>query len=116
MSGRSTAPEKRPGFFRQLRTLYTFTQKSFRWLPWLLAGIFVLSIGAGVAVGFLIPPVAWWSIVLWSITGAMLGILISLTTMTRLSIRTAMSSRSLRKAACSLRRRAGTPDPSAMTE
>ena len=51
MSGRSTAPEKRPGFFKQLRTLYTFTQKSFRWLPWLLAGIFVLSIGVGVAVG-----------------------------------------------------------------
>ena len=23
---RSSAPEKRPGFFRQLRTLYTFTQ------------------------------------------------------------------------------------------
>jgi hypothetical protein len=48
-------------------------------------GIFVLSIGIGVAVGFLIPPVAWWSIVLWSITGVMLGILVSLMTMTRLS-------------------------------
>jgi len=85
MSGRSSAPEKRPGFFTQLRTLYTFTQKSFRWLPWLLAGIFVLSIGVGVAVGFLIPPVAWWSILLWSITGVMLGILACLMTMTRLS-------------------------------
>ena len=62
MSGRPSAPEKRPGFFKQLRTLYTFTQKSFRWLPWMLAGIFLLSIGVGVAVGFLIPPVAWWSI------------------------------------------------------
>ncbi|MEU1970444.1 DUF4191 family protein [Microbacterium sp. NPDC019599] len=85
MSGRTTAPEKRPNFFRQLRTLYTFTQKAFRWLPWLLAGIFILSIGAGVAVGFLIPPVAWWSILLWAVTGLMLGILISLMTMTRLS-------------------------------
>jgi hypothetical protein len=85
MSGRSTAPEKRPNFFRQLSTLYTFTQKAFRWLPWLLAGIFVLSIGAGVAVGLLIPPVMWWSIALWAVTGLMLGILISLMTMTRLS-------------------------------
>ncbi|WP_243074865.1 DUF4191 domain-containing protein [Microbacterium sp. SS28] len=85
MSGRSTAPEKRPGFFRQLRTLYTFTQKAFRWLPWLLVAIFVLSIGAGVAVGFAIPPVQWWSIVLWGVTGLMLGILASLMTMTRLS-------------------------------
>ncbi|WP_345802605.1 DUF4191 family protein [Microbacterium sp. AZCO] len=85
MSGRTTAPEKRQGFFRQLSTLYTFTQKSFRWLPWLLAGIFVLSIGVGVAVGFLIPPVAWWSILLWGVTGVMLGILVSLMTMTRLS-------------------------------
>jgi len=85
MSGRTTAPEKRPNFFRQLRTLYTYTHKAFSWLPWLLVGIFVLSIGIGVAVGFLIPPVAWWSIVLWSITGVMLGILVSLMTMTRLS-------------------------------
>ncbi|TDN92873.1 DUF4191 domain-containing protein [Microbacterium sp. BK668] len=85
MSGRSTAPEKRPNFFRQLRTLYTYTHKAFRWLPWLLVGIFVLSIGAGVAVGFLIPPVVWWSIALWTVTGVMLGILLSLITMTRLS-------------------------------
>jgi hypothetical protein len=85
MSGRTTAPEKRPNFFRQLRTLYTYTHKAFPWLPWLLVGIFVLSIGIGIAAGFLIPPAAWWSIVLWSITGVMLGILVSLMTMTRLS-------------------------------
>ena len=85
MSGRTTAPEKRPPFFRQLRTLYTYTHKAFPWLPWLLAGIFVVSIAAGVVVGLLIPPVAWWSIVLWSVTGLMLGILVSLMTMTRLS-------------------------------
>jgi hypothetical protein len=85
MSGRTTTPEKRPNFFRQLSTLYTFTHKAFRWLPWLLAGIFVVSIAAGVAVGLFIPPVMWWSILLWSVTGVMLGILISLMTMTRLS-------------------------------
>lgn len=85
MAARSTAPEKRPGFFSQIRTLFTFTRKAYPWLPWLLIGIMVLAIGLGVAVGFLLPPVALWSIILWAITGVMLGILASLMTMTRLS-------------------------------
>lgn len=82
---RSTAPEKRPGFFSQLRTLYSFTQKAFPWLPFLLAGIVLLGIGAGLAVGFLLPPFAIWSVILWSVTGLMLGVLGALMTMTRLS-------------------------------
>ena len=48
MAARSSAPEKRPGFFSQLRTLYTFTQKAFPWLPYLLVGILLLGIAAGV--------------------------------------------------------------------
>lgn len=84
---RSTAPEKRPGFFSQIRTLYTFTQKAFPWLPFLLVGIVLAGIGIGVAVGFLIPPFAIWSVILWGITGLMLGVLGGLTTMTRLSTR-----------------------------
>ncbi len=36
-------------------------------------------------VGFLIPPIAVWSINLWAVTGLMLGILLSLVSMTRLS-------------------------------
>lgn len=85
MAARSTAPEKRPGFFSQIRTLFTFTRKAYPWLPWLLIGIMILATGLGVAIGFLLPPVALWSIVLWAITGVMLGILASLMTMTRLS-------------------------------
>src|SRR6185312_14309023 len=85
MAARSTAPEKRPGFFSQIRTLFTFTRKAYPWLPWLLVGIFVVGIGLGVGVGLLIPPFAIWSLVLWGITGLMLGILASLMTMTRLS-------------------------------
>lgn len=84
---RSSAPEKRPGFFSQLRTLYTFTQKAFPWLPFLLVGLVLVGIGIGVGIGFLIPPVAIWSIILWGVTGLMLGILASLMTMTRLSTR-----------------------------
>ena len=82
---RSTAPEKRPGFFSQLRTLYTFTQKAFPWLPFLIGGIVVLAIGIGVVVGLLLPPVQIWSVILWGVTGLMLGILGSLMSMTRLS-------------------------------
>ena len=79
MAARSTAaPEKRPGFFSQLRTLYTFTQKAFPWLPLMLIGMVLLGIAAGVGVGFLIPPIAVWSIILWGVTGLMAGVLAGL--------------------------------------
>ena len=85
MAARSTAPEKRPGFFSQIRTLFTFTRKAYPWTPWLLAAILLVGIGIGVAVGLLIPPFAIWSLILWVVTGLMLGVLGSLMTMTRLS-------------------------------
>jgi len=87
MSSRSTAPEKRPGFFAQLRSLFTFTKAEFSWLPWVLIGILVVGVGLGVLVGFLIPPVAVWSVILWSVTGLMLGVLGAMITLTRLSTR-----------------------------
>lgn len=87
MAARSSAPEKRPGFFSQLRTLYTFTQQAFSWLPWVLGGVVLLGIVIGVGVGLLIPPFAVWSIILWGITGLMLGVLGGLMLMTRLSTR-----------------------------
>ena len=55
------------------------------WLPYLLVGILLLGIAAGVGVGLLIPPVAIWSVILWGVTGLMVGILAGLMTMTRLS-------------------------------
>src|SRR6478735_8651182 len=85
MSARSTAPEKRPPFFSQLRSLYTFTHKAYRWLPFMLAGIILLGIAVGVGVGLQLPPVAIWSVVLWGVTGLMAGLLVSLMSMTRLS-------------------------------
>ena len=45
MASRSTAPEKRPGFFAQLRSLFTFTKAEFSWLGWALIGIVVLAGG-----------------------------------------------------------------------
>ncbi|AZC14005.1 MULTISPECIES: DUF4191 domain-containing protein [unclassified Microbacterium] len=85
MAARSTAPEKRPGFFSQIRTLYTFTVQAYRWLPWALVGILIGGTLLGVALGALIPPGAIWSIILWGVTGFMFGILAALMTMTRLS-------------------------------
>ena len=82
---RSTAPEKRPGFFSQLRTLFTFTRRAFPWLPYVLIGILVVGAAVGVGIGFLVQPVAWGSVLLWAITGLMAGILAAMMTMTRLS-------------------------------
>ncbi|MGC5184046.1 DUF4191 family protein, partial [Escherichia coli] len=56
-----------------------------RWLPFALAGIVLVGIGLGVLVGFLIPPVAAWSVILWGVTGLLAGILAGMITMTRLS-------------------------------
>ncbi|MCD2169884.1 DUF4191 domain-containing protein [Microbacterium sp. JC 701] len=85
MAARTTTPEKRPGFFSQLKTLYAFTQKEYKWLPFLLAGIVLVGIALGVLVGFLIPPLAVWSVILWAVTGLLAGILAGMITMTRLS-------------------------------
>ncbi|MFG6445605.1 DUF4191 family protein [Microbacterium sp. P07] len=85
MAARPSAPEKRPNFFSQLRTLFTFTREAFPWLPYALAGIVILGIAAGVGIGFLIPPIAVWSIILWGVTGLLAGILVAMITMTRLS-------------------------------
>lgn len=85
MAARSSAPEKRPGFFSQFRTLFTFTRQAYPWLPYALAGIVLAGIGVGVAIGFLIPPVAVWSVIIWAVTGLLAGVLASMITMTRLS-------------------------------
>ncbi|QEW03196.1 DUF4191 domain-containing protein [Microbacterium lushaniae] len=85
MAARSSAPEKRPGFFSQLRTLFRFTREAYRWLPYALIGVLLAGIALGIGVGFLIPPVAVWSIILWGVTGLMAGALGAMITMTRLS-------------------------------
>ena len=87
MASRSTAPEKRPGFFAQLRSLFTFTKAEFSWLGWALIGIVVLGVAIGLLIGFLIPPVAVWSVILWALTGVMFGILGAMVLLTRLSTR-----------------------------
>jgi hypothetical protein len=85
MAARSSAPEKRPGFFSQVRTLFTFTRQAYRWLPYVLVLIVLAGIGIGIGIGFLIPPVAVWSVILWGVTGLLAGVLGAMFTLTRLS-------------------------------
>lgn len=85
MAARNAAPDKGPGFFSQLKSLYRFTHEAYSWLPWAFAGIIVLGIAVGAAVGVLLPPLELWSVILWGFVGLMLGVLASLMTMTRLS-------------------------------
>lgn len=87
MSSRSSAPEKRPGFFRQIRSLISFTRDVYAWAPWVLLAIVVAGTGIGVLVGFFVPPVAIWSIILWGVTGVMFGVLAAMMVLTRLSTR-----------------------------
>ncbi|WP_102192856.1 DUF4191 family protein [Microbacterium aurantiacum] len=85
MAKRAPDPEKRPGFFSQIKSLFRFTREAYAWLPWAQIAILVAGILVGLVVGYLIPPFQVWTLILWGITGLMLGVLGSLFLMTRLS-------------------------------
>ena len=85
MANRRPQPEKRPGFFSQIKSLYRFTREEYSWLPWLLIAILIAGVLVGLIVGYLIPPFQIWSLILWAITGLMVGVLGAMFTMTRLS-------------------------------
>lgn len=86
MAARTPEAEKRPGFFRQIRSLFTFTREVYPRLGWLLLGIVVAGVAAGILLGVLLQP-TWWGILLWGLTGLMIGALAAMMTMTRLSTR-----------------------------
>ncbi|WP_426182984.1 DUF4191 family protein [Microbacterium sp. TWP3-1-2b2] len=85
MAKRAPEPEKRPGFISQIKSLFRFTREVYGWLPWAQIAILVGGVLLGLLVGYLIPPFQVWTLVLWAITGLMLGVLGSLFLMTRLS-------------------------------
>ncbi|MFT4235923.1 MAG: DUF4191 family protein [Microbacterium sp.] len=80
---RSTTTEKQPGTFAQMKSLYTFTSKEYKWLPFALGGIILVCAGVGVLVGVLQGSVL--SIVVWTITGVLLGVLAGMFLMSRLA-------------------------------
>ncbi|MDR6866138.1 uncharacterized protein YneF (UPF0154 family) [Microbacterium resistens] len=85
MANRRPEPEKRPGFFSQIRSLYRFTREEYSWLPWLQIAILIAGVLLGLIVGYLIPPFQIWSLILWGVTGLLAGLLGAMFTMTRLS-------------------------------
>lgn len=87
MAKRAPAPEKRPGFFSQLKSLFRFTREVYGWLPWAQIGAIVIGVLVGLLIGSLLTPGQIWSLVLWGITGLMLGLLGAMILMTQLSTR-----------------------------
>jgi hypothetical protein len=85
MANRTPAPEKRPGFFSQIKSLFRFTREVYPWLPWAQIALLVLGVLLGLIVGYLLPPFQVWTLVLWGISGLMVGVLGSMFLMTRLS-------------------------------
>lgn len=82
---KAPAPEKRPGFFSQIKSLFRFTREVYRWLPWAQIAILIAGVLLGLVAGYLIQPFQVWTLILWAITGLMLGVLGAMFLMTRLS-------------------------------
>lgn len=85
MAKRAPEPVKRPGFFSQIKSLFRFTREAYPWLPWAQAAMLVGGVLLGLIVGLLLPDTQIWSVVLWGVTGLMVGLLAAMFTMTRLS-------------------------------
>lgn len=87
MAKRAPEPEKRPGIFSQLKSLFRFTREVYRWLPWAQIAILIAGVLLGLVIGYVIPPFAIWSLILWGVTGLMFGLLGAMFLMTKLSTR-----------------------------
>ncbi|UWF78546.1 MULTISPECIES: DUF4191 domain-containing protein [Microbacterium] len=85
MAKRAPEPEKRPGFFSQIRSLFRFTREVYGWLPWAQLAILVGGVLIGLIIGLLLGHAQWYALLLWGITGLMLGLLGAMILMTRLS-------------------------------
>jgi hypothetical protein len=85
MAKRAPEPEKRPGFFSQIKSLFRFTREAYAWLPRAQVGILIGGVLLGLIAGYLIPPFQIWTLVLWGISGLMFGVLGAMFLMTRLS-------------------------------
>ncbi|MGI6877706.1 DUF4191 family protein [Microbacterium sp. gxy059] len=84
MAPRTSEPEKRPGFFRTIKSLFTFTREAYPWLAWVLPLIVVAGIGVGIGIALLTGQ-PWWGYIIWGIFGIMLGFIASMLLMNRLA-------------------------------
>ncbi|WP_156761910.1 DUF4191 family protein [Microbacterium karelineae] len=84
MASRTSAPEKRPGFFATVKNLFTFTRDPFPWVVWVLPLILVAGVAVGIALA-LIMAQPWWGYIIWGIFGLMLGLIAAMALLNRLA-------------------------------
>lgn len=80
---------KGPGKFRQLMRVYRITAKSDPSSGWMALLGFLLAVGVGLAVGFLLNPGNGWGIGLWGFTGVTTGLLVAMIIMSKRAERNA---------------------------
>ncbi len=81
--------DKEPGRMRQLWRVYKVTAKNDPTSVWVALLGFLLSVTAGVVIGFLLGGGDPWSFTLWTITGVTSGLLIAMIIMSRRAERSA---------------------------
>ncbi len=83
--------QKEPGRIRQMVQVFRMTIREDPPSLWIMIGVFVLPILAGVAIGLLLSRDNWLGLVLYIITGVMAGLLLLLIALGRLAERAAYS-------------------------
>jgi cellobiose-specific phosphotransferase system component IIB len=81
--------EKEPGRMRQLWRVYKVTAKNDPSSAWVAALGFLLTLAAGLVIGFLLGGGEPWSLTLWTITGLTSGLLVAMIIMSRRAERSA---------------------------
>ena len=81
--------DKKPGRLRQLWRIYKVTAKSDPTSAWLALLGFLISVGGGILIGFLVSGPGSFSFWLWPITGTTTGILVAMLVMSRRAERNA---------------------------
>lgn len=80
---------KGPGRFRQLMRVYRITAKSDPSSGWMALLGFLIAVGAGLLLGFLMNPGSFWGIALWGFTGVTTGLLVAMIIMSKRAERNA---------------------------
>ena len=81
--------DKKPGRLKQLWRIYKITAKNDSTALWLAILGFLVSVGVGLGVGFLVAEPGSFSFWLWPITGTTTGILVAMIVMSRRAERNA---------------------------
>lgn len=80
---------KAPGRFRQLLRVYRITAKSDPSSAWMALLGFLIAVGTGLLLGFLLNGGSFWGIFLWGLTGVTSGLLVAMIIMSKRAERNA---------------------------